>query len=320
VNDLPHAVWEILERGEFCHVAALTRFGPHVTPTVFAVAGGRVWVTTSRRSVKARAWRADPRAAGLVRAGDDAVVFTGTATTHDVLDPSTWARTVISGGLVSVAAARFTRKNARFFAGYAVDARKVPLAWTPPGRVFVEITLDRAAVLEGGRPSRGSDGWVAGGAPPPSSDRFRAARAGDAPLARLPEGIRAALGRSGLGALAMESAGGPVVIPAAWTVAGAGLYAVASEATLALADPPSAAPRVSLGIDRPSVWRARNMVGAMARGVGAIHVAHRLVSGGRSARAVAETAGIADEDVAVVTIRPDRVVWWRGWESGTVSA
>ena len=47
-------------RGRFCAVAAMTPRGPHCTPLVFAFSGGRLWLTTSRRSVKARAWRTDP--------------------------------------------------------------------------------------------------------------------------------------------------------------------------------------------------------------------------------------------------------------------
>ena len=47
---VPAPVRRVLEQGDFCHVAALTPKGPHVTPTVFATAGDRVWVTTSRGS------------------------------------------------------------------------------------------------------------------------------------------------------------------------------------------------------------------------------------------------------------------------------
>ena len=72
------AVQEVLDRGQFCAVAAMTPRGPHCTPLVFANSGARLWLTTSRRSVKARAWRTDPSVAGLVRSDDLAVTFTGT--------------------------------------------------------------------------------------------------------------------------------------------------------------------------------------------------------------------------------------------------
>ncbi len=317
MNDLPDDVRAVLERGAFCHVAALTPIGPHVTPMVFSIAGGRVWVTTSRRSVKARAWRSDPRTAGLVRAGDEAVVFTGVAVTHDALEPSSWARSLAETPVLSLAAARFTRKNARFFAGYAVDAHAVPLAWTPPGRVFVEMRIDRVALLGAEGAPRGWGTWRE--ADVPSAPRFRAARAGEAPLAALPPAIRIALGDRGRGSLAVDGGEGPVVLPVAWAVEGSGLYAIASEATMALAAPAGATPRVALGIDRPASWRAREMVGAMVRGTASIHVARCLASGGRSARAVASAAGAGSEDAVVATIRPERAVWWRGWESGTVT-
>src|SRR6266545_4823840 len=123
-DGLPPEFERILERGAFCSIAAETRRGPHLTPLVFAWSDGRVWLTTSCGSVKAWAWRA--------------VTFTGRAAAYDVLDPSTWIRTAVRMPAVTAASVRFTAKNARFFAGYAVDARRVPLAWTPPGRVFVE--------------------------------------------------------------------------------------------------------------------------------------------------------------------------------------
>ncbi|HEX6330346.1 MAG TPA: pyridoxamine 5'-phosphate oxidase family protein [Actinomycetota bacterium] len=319
MNELPEAARAVLDRGDFCHVAASTPLGPHVTPTVFSVAGGRIWITTSRRSVKARALRDDPRVAGLVRAGPDEVVFTGEAAAHDVLDPSSWTRSALRAPFVSVAAVRFTRKNARFFAGYAVDAGHVPLAWTPPGRVFVELAVRRLALLRSGRPVRTWGEWPRSEVP--TGERFRAARAGEPALARLPEEVAHALPGGGAAALAVLGAEGPVVLPAAWTAQGAALYAVPTEEALALAAPPSAGvPAVALGMDRPSSWRARHMLGAMVRGPATIHVPRRLTSGTRSALAVASATSVEGEDVAIVRVRPERFVWWHGWTSGTVIA
>jgi nitroimidazol reductase NimA-like FMN-containing flavoprotein (pyridoxamine 5'-phosphate oxidase superfamily) len=314
---LPPPVLSVLDRGAFCHVAALTPSGPHVTPMVFSVAGDRVWVTTSRGSVKARAWRSDPRVAGLVHAGEEAIAFSGTATTHDALDRSSWARSLAAGPTLTVAAARFTRRNARFFAGYAVDAGRVPLAWTPPGRVFVEIEVERVARFDGGLVG---GTWGDGGGGVPSADRFRRAGAGAGPLDALPGDVRSALGDGGRGALAVEGVDGPAVLPASWRSEGAGLYAVASEESLGWARLSSPSPPTALGVDRPSAWRARDMVGAMARGRGDIHVAATLTSGERSARALAAAAGVDRADVALIRLRCDRLVWWRGWTSGTVAA
>jgi len=308
---VPAPVRAILERGAFCHVGASTPAGPHVTPMVYAAAGGSVWVTTSRGSVKARAWRTEPRVAGSVRDGDRAVVFAGTVTTYDLLDAESWGRSLSHGPLLALAGARFTRKNARFFAGYAVDAHHVPFAWAPPGRVFAEIRIERSAVLEGGRLS---SAWGEWGDAVEGVERFRAARAGEPVLASVPG---ASLEDAGEGALGLETPGGPVVLPVRWAAEGGALYAATPEETLSLAGA-KGSPRLALAIDRPSTWRAREMVGAMVRGEGEIAVASRLVSGSSSAARIGRLAGIED-GAAIVRVRPASVVWWHGWTSGTVS-
>jgi hypothetical protein len=282
---------------------------------VFALAGDRVWVTTSRGSVKASAWLLDERVAGVVRAGDRAVAFTGVVATYDLLDPETWGRSLREGPLIALASVRFTRRNARFFAGYAVDAHRVPFAWTPPGRVFAELRIERSVVFEDGALASVWGDWAAEVG---SSDRFRATRIGDPPLGLLPADVGPALGTGGDAVLALATSGGPVALPVRWLTEGDSVYAAVSEEALGLS---GAGPQVAsaLAIDRPSWWRASEMVGAMVRGQGEIAVAGRLTSGGRSASRIAALAGLEAPDAALVRIRPERVVWWRGWSSGTVT-
>jgi hypothetical protein len=313
---LPERVRSVLDRGVFSHVAVSTPAGPHLTPTVFAVAGDRVWVTTSRGTVKARSWRRDDRVSALVRAGDEAVSFVGRATWHDALDPSTWMRSALEAPLVALATARFTAKNARFFAGYAVDANRVPLAWTPPGRVFVELELERTALLERHRVVETWGDWPE---TRPSRTSFTRRRAGSGALDALPEDLRLALGEEGVGALAIEGEDGGAVLPVAWRLDAGALVAVATADAFAIAGATTAAPRVALTLDRPSSWRARFMLGAMVRGVGEVAALDRLTSGARAAREIARAASMGERAV-VVTVRPARYVWWRGWHSGTVSA
>jgi hypothetical protein len=309
-------VRRVLAQGVFCHTAGLTPHGPHVTPMVFAEAGGRVWVTTSRGSVKARAWRRDPRVAGLVRSDDAAVAFSGAVRTYDLLDPESWGRSIAGSPTLALAALRFTRKNARFFAGYAVDAHHVPLAWMPPGRVFAELRLERTALIEGGRVTGVTGEW---GGRVRGPDRFRAARAGAGPLDRLPGDVRRELGDRGQAALALEGGAGPVVLPSAWTVDGAAIYAALRAEVLALAAVELGAP-AALGVDHPSSWRARAMVGAMIRGEGDAVVGAQLSSGAGSLERIARSASVDPSDGAVVRMRPSSLVWWRGWTSGTIGA
>jgi nitroimidazol reductase NimA-like FMN-containing flavoprotein (pyridoxamine 5'-phosphate oxidase superfamily) len=311
VSFLSTAVQSVLEEGQFCAIATSTPVGPHCTPLVFAYSGGRLWVTTSRRAVKTRAWKTDRSAAGLVRQGDLAVTFTGTATLYDALDRSTWGSAVAGATSIARATAAFSRKNARFFAGYAFDAKQVPFAWTPPGRVFVGIDLERTALLDDEGVQEGRGRWGGGVASHPT---FRRAARGADPLAALPRGIREALGQSGDGALSLIGDRRPAVLPARWRADEHALYAALPEESLALADAgPDAAGAVT--IDRASEWRARDMVGVMVQGTASVHLLDRLGSGAKSARGIATE--IHPEAGALVRLVPSRLVWWRGWSSGS---
>lgn len=312
---LPSEVLDIFERGAFCHVAAETPRGPHLTPMVFAVSGDRLWVTTSRGSVKARAWRRDPRVAGLVRAGDSAVSFTGRVEAYDVLDARTWERGLRRTPALAAASVRFTRKNARFFAGYAVDAQRVPFAWTPPGRVFVEIRIERAAVVAGGVVGATWGVWRPSIV---SRETFRATKKGPDALEALPAEIRDALGHKGPAVLAVEGKRGAVVVAGSWAVEGPALYAALPETVLGLAGCDRPEVRAALAVDRPSWWRARRMVGAMVQGSAEVFAMDRVRSGEKSAGARIASTGTDPEGAALLRIRPERLVWWRGWSSGTV--
>ena len=162
--------------------------------------------------MKTRAWKVDPGVAGLVRLGDLAVTFTGTVKTYDALDRNTWGAAVTGATSIARATARFSKKNARFFAGYAFDARQVPLAWTPPGRVFVGIDLERTALLDEDGVQEGRGRW---GGEAMGHATFRQVKQGPDPLAVLPPDVATTLGRSGEGALTVAGARGPVVLPGA---------------------------------------------------------------------------------------------------------
>jgi hypothetical protein len=313
IRPLPKPIHRILRDGVLCYLASPHPAGPHVTPVVYAAHASRLWVTTSRTSVKARAWRRDPRVGGLVRAGDRALVFAGTVDTYDLLDPSTWPRSVLHAPSITRAATAFTTRNARFFAGYAVDAYRVPLAWTPPGRVFAAIAIDGVAVI-------GPDGverrWGRPASRIRSSSTFRASRSGDA-LAGVPDKVRERIGESGSAALGLQGRGAPVVLPARWAAAGSGIDVVVDDDVLALA---AGAPelRASVTIDHASQWRVRAMTGVLAQGDATIHRISALRTGRGSAAKVAERAGLDPGHAAIVRVQPKRIVWWRGWDSGTV--
>jgi nitroimidazol reductase NimA-like FMN-containing flavoprotein (pyridoxamine 5'-phosphate oxidase superfamily) len=313
VSFLSTAIQQILEEGSFCSVVTSTPRGPHCTPLVFAYSGGRIWLTTSRGSVKARGWKADPTVAGLVRHGDLSVVFTGSVKTYDAMDRNTWGAAVAGATSIARATARFSKKNARFFAGYAMDAHAVPLAWTPPGRVFVGIDLERTALVGEDGVQEGRGRW---GGEAISHAAFRRTKA-VATIDVAPPEIRQELGTSGDGFLAIAGSRGPVVLPVRWSLDGDALYAAMPAETLSLADAGPDA-QAALTIDKVSAWRAREMVGMMVQGTAQLYCLDELGTGAKSARSIATK--IQASSSALVHIEPGRLVWWRGWTSGSADA
>jgi nitroimidazol reductase NimA-like FMN-containing flavoprotein (pyridoxamine 5'-phosphate oxidase superfamily) len=311
VSFLSTAVQQTLEQAPFCAIATVTARGPHCTPLVFAYSGGRVWLTTSRGSVKARAWREDPVTAGLARLGELSVTFTGSVRLYDAMDRRTWGEAVAGATSIARATAMFSRKNARFFAGYAVDARQVPFAWTPPGRVFVGVDIERTALLDEDGVQEGRGRWAGEVA---SHGSFRRTARGEDPLDPVPRDIREELGAEGQGSLTVVGERGPVVLPVRWRAEPHALYAALPGETLALADA-GLDPDVALTIDVASQWRARDMAGAMLRGTGACYVDGHVGSGAKTLRALATSIDPAAD--ALVRIEPRRAVWWQGWSSGS---
>jgi hypothetical protein len=211
---------------------------------------------------------------------------------------------------IARATAAFSAKNARFFAGYAVDARQVPFAWTPPGRVFVGVDVERTALLDpqGVQEGRGRWGGSAG-----SHETFRRTKGPD-PFTEVPPDVAARLGREGQGALAVAGERGPVVLPVRWRADATSLFAALPTDILALAGAGADA-EVALTVDAPSIWRARDMVGAMFQGTASFAVDGEVTSGASSLRSLASS--IAPGATAVARVTPTRVVWWQGWTSGS---
>lgn len=340
---LPRGAGRILERGTLCHLGVRTARGPHLTPVVYALEGGRLWLTTSRTSVKAQALRRDREAAGLVRAGDVAVMFRGRARTYDALDPLSWPFAAVAGPRLIRAATRFSVKNARFFAGYAADAGRVPLAWTPPGRVFIGIELASGALLDlaAGLVVEEWGEWETdpqGIAYRRSYTALPARRGVDL---RVPRSARSLLGVTGEGALALgrEEA---TVLPVRWRrVAREGSYEVVVPLPFLEMAGDSAPgrgsrrghPWAALTVDRLAPWRASEMAGMLLQGPAEAFSLPVTSRGSRALRGRLEavlagsrpTGGGNEEgmkrleDLAMIRLRPRRVVWWRGWSSGTVT-
>jgi Pyridoxamine 5'-phosphate oxidase len=318
MTGLSEAGREVLDEGRFCYLSASTEHGPHVTPVVFVFERGSVWATTARGTAKARAWMRDPAAAGLVHHRGKAVAFRGTVTRFDPFDRSTWSETMRRTPDLMRAAARYTLKNARYFAGYARDVRSLPLSWTPPARVLVSVELQAAAVLDV-ESGAVEDRWGRWGNRSAGRPTFRALQGSELAGGPTFQEIRKGLGPAGRGALALEGSAGTVVLPVGWVRAGSegAYYAVLPRTFLALA---GAGLRSSAALvtDRTSPWRAARMRGVLAQGEPEVFLPDALRGGRAALLRKASRAGRLPSDPAVVRIRPHRAMWWEGWASGTV--
>jgi pyridoxamine 5'-phosphate oxidase-like protein len=321
---LPADARRVLEEGEFCHLAARTQAGPHLTPLVYVLERGRIWVTTSRRSVKARVWRRDPTVAGLVRSGDMAVAFRGRVRTYDALDPLSWPAAAARGPTIATAAVRFSVRNARFFAGYAVDARRVPLAWTPPGRVFAAVEIAAGVVLDlrTGQPVNAWGEW-----PPSEGGACRASfrPADDDVVSAITRGVPSPVLRElrslREATVAIQGTGGLTVVPAVRKPGpreGFGEYAIGrgswDRAAAGLGSP------AAVTLHRASTWRASEMLGIMVQGSVEPFARPETARGVRALEdRLLELGARSGRDAVLVRVRPRRTVWWHGWTSGTVT-
>jgi hypothetical protein len=103
-------------------------------------------------------------------------------------------------------------------------------------------------------------------------------------------------------------------VPVRWRAEPSALYAALPAETLALAGAEAEAP-MALTVDRASQWRARDMVGVMFQGPGSCFVEGTVGSGAKTMRELARS--IAPGATALVRLEPRRLVWWKGWSSGS---
>lgn len=310
MSSLPGAARRILNEGTLCYLAAPSAAGPHVTPVVFVLDGGRVWGTTGRGTTKAKLWRKEAVGGGLVGFEDRWLTFRGPVTLYDALDPATWPSSIRRGPRVASASTRFAIKNARFFAGYARDVTRVPLAWTPPGRVIFSVDTDAGAILSA---EDVVERWGTWGRGVESLKSFRPTGDGRS-FEGLPEDVRSLLHGPGEGIVGLPSSRGPVVLPGRWGESEGSFFAGLPAEMLSLAGD-GAEGNASLVVDRASAWRAAKMRGVLLRGPSSYYAISELRGGGKKLLAL---AGEVPGEAAAVRIRPRSAVWWSGWSSGTV--
>jgi hypothetical protein len=279
-------VAEVLDEAPVLHVAVAAGRGPHVTPAVFDVDGGRLWFVTPRRSVKARVIARRRTVGGLAQLGSRAVLIGGRAR---IVDPLT-ARGVFSPGRLldlPLAAAGYLSRNHRHAAGTIRDHEAPTLALS---RVLVSIDIRRLALLDGlgvvDRWGPWSDvDLLLDGTPPASPVPH---------LAALPAAQRRLLADDAAVVLGWQSlSGAALALPARWRAGG---LETSAEAMI-LAGAASGSP-ACVTAER-SRYRLKTKQGVLLRGDG--HARR-------------------DGAAVRVTLDADRITWWTGEETESLAA
>lgn len=139
-----------LAEGRQAYVAIATQHGPHITPELYAVAGGRLWFFAGLGTLKARTLPRQPAVAVAVPAGSRTVVAGGRVASFH---PAALPRHAPTAAMLSAtpsALARYCLRNAVDLAGFAADFASGRLGRRlPEPRVLFAVTPERVAVLDG---------------------------------------------------------------------------------------------------------------------------------------------------------------------------
>ncbi len=281
----------------YADVAVDTVRGPHVTPAAFAAAGGRIWVVSSRRTIRVRSVRRRHHASLLVRSGSRSLVVSGNADVLSFWRPSETVGVVMNSVPVVRAAAAYALRNARLlFGGFVRDVLAGAGDPTVYDRVLVAIDPERGMLFDGDRLLDSWGRWRRVGRPatrrtaqpvPPREEL----------VAALPPAVVDALDRPQSATLGWAAPTGAVALPALHASAD-GRVTVPSAALDAAGGGTRAPACITFHNSespRPSGFR-----GVILRGEGRV-----------------QRRGAAR---SVVSVAAERVSWWSGFRSGTSQA
>lgn len=284
---------DVLEAADAITVGVLTKRGPHTTPELFAVAGGRLWCLTAATTLKAKLLAEGGPVAFAATAGARAAVGIGRAI---VVDPAHPVRNLRSFG-VSLAApgavGHFVVRNAAELTGAAFDLLAGRLGGPiPPRRVVLSIEPYAVAAVDGVSIVE-ERGWTGTA---DAVDETHPPGNGDTDLLdEVPDGIRE-LAADGPAAVGWTTAsGGPLVLPARW------------DATRCRAEVPAA---------------LFELVGAASRSRASVTRDHWTgfgPTGKQGLMLCGDGVASAGGDATVLTVEVDSVAYWDGIETRHVT-
>lgn len=277
----------ILDDAGLAYLAVESQRGPMVTPLLFAVRDGRIWMVMPRSSAKVGAIGRNA-VVGLAAGTADAMALVqGPAHLVDPLRPQSLFGSLPETLLSPRAMTSYVAGNLGHLAGLIGPGVLSP-------RTAAALRPQRAATVRSGTTLWTTENWAEGA--PPYDDH-----GADPPPLRLgpvPDELARLASTAGGVLVGWSTATGPVVLPGRWDPAGRHVV-VRADLFVATGCLPQA--RACILFDGTEGTSLDAKVGLVVRGRGSAHAG----AGGAEAR---------------LTIRPERFSWWQGDESSSAKA
>ena len=275
----------ILEDAELAYLGVETASGTMVTPLLFTVRDGRIWMVMPRSSAKVSAIGRNS-VVGLAAGTPDAMaMLQGEAHLVDPMRPQSLVSSLPETLLSPRALASYVTGNLDHLAGLIGPGVLAP-------RTAAALRPQRAVAVR-----RGHDLWSAGiwaeGAAPYDGE------AADQPLPveAAPDELQDLTAHAGPVLVGWATAEGPIVLPGTWDPERR-RATVRSDLLRATGCLPQA--RGCVLFDGTVGTKLDGKTGIAVRGRGSVH------------------GSLGDDDLAEVTMRVERLSWWSGDESRTV--
>ena len=259
-----------------------------MTPAAYVVSSGQLWFAASRKTVKVRAIRRNPRVSVLVSSSDRGLILAGRAEIVSAWGLADVTNLVGSAVQTGVAATSFALRHLGMLARSTVDF--VGDLSLPIDRVLIRMQPSRGIILDGDLVTGRWGRWQ------PSSNLPQVAiePVTKIPIKGVPRRAARALKEHRSCAVGWELPWGALVMPGRMRAGGSAVDVPAEIMRLGAADSRS---RVCVTLDRGSD-RAGKFAGIVVRGDGT----------------VTRRAG----EALRIGLTTDRISWWSGFKTGTV--
>lgn len=275
----------ILDDAELAYVGVETSSGTMVTPLLFAVRDGRVWMVMPRSSAKVSAI-ARNRIVGLAAGSPEAMaVLQGDAHVVDPMRPQSLVSSLSETLLSPRAMASYVTGNLDHLAGLLGPGALAP-------RTAAALRPQRAAVVRVGHDLWTTGDWSAGPSPYDGE-----AAPQPLPVEAAPGELRTLTSQRGPVLVGWATAAGPVVLPGTWDPE-RGRATVRNDLFRATGCLPQA--RGCVLFDGTEGTSLDGKTGIAVRGRGSAH--------------------LRDDGDADLTMRVERLSWWVGDDAQTVKA